>query len=116
MDYRQQQPMDTFVQAAVGSDDDGEDDDGEQFSWVGSNHPLAKMSPQEIDNMVPTLSWILNISFKIFMISSQEASKDPTVQVGWGIIANHGGGYSYRLCKDGQELTEECFQVSLLAL
>jgi len=35
-------------------------------------------------------------------------------QVGWGIIANHGGGYSYRLCKDGQELTEECFQATVL--
>ena len=34
-----------------------------------------------------------------------------TKKVGWGIIANHGGGYSYRLCKDDQELTEECFQV-----
>ena len=33
-------------------------------------------------------------------------------QVGWGIIANHGGGYSYRLCKEGEDLTEECFQVS----
>merc|ERR1711962_1531919 len=34
--------------------------------------------------------------------------------VGWGIIANHGGGYSYRLCKLPQEgrigLSEECFQ------
>jgi len=34
--------------------------------------------------------------------------------VGWGIIANHGGGYSYRLCKLPEEgrigLSEECFQ------
>ena len=33
---------------------------------------------------------------------------------GWGTVANHGGGYSYRLCKVGPggraELTEECFQ------
>jgi len=32
----------------------------------------------------------------------------------WGIIANHGGGYSYRLCKVPAEghsgLTEDCFQ------
>ena len=37
-----------------------------------------------------------------------------TVEVAWGITANHGGGYSYRLCKLGPEgrqgLTEECFQ------
>lgn len=38
------------------------------------------------------------------------------VEVAWGITANHGGGYQYRLCKvtdplniDG-EATEECFQ------
>merc|ERR1719348_343382 len=34
--------------------------------------------------------------------------------VGWGQIANHGGGYQYRLCKVPEEgksaLTEECFQ------
>jgi len=34
--------------------------------------------------------------------------------VGWGMIANHGGGYSYRLCKVGEDgpggVTEECFQ------
>jgi hypothetical protein len=34
--------------------------------------------------------------------------------VGWGILANHGGGYSYRLCKVGKggpgAVTEECFQ------
>merc|ERR1712029_1159389 len=35
-------------------------------------------------------------------------------EVGWEIIANHGGGYSYRLCpapQNGEEVvTEECFQ------
>jgi len=35
-------------------------------------------------------------------------------QVGWGIIANHGGGYSYRLCKEGEDVTEECFQKTVL--
>jgi len=33
---------------------------------------------------------------------------------GWSTVANHGGGYSYRLCRLGPggraELTEECFQ------
>ena len=36
-----------------------------------------------------------------------------TAEVGWGLLANHGGGYSYRLCKleaSRSELTEECFQ------
>merc|ERR1712059_55597 len=39
-------------------------------------------------------------------------------EVGWGITANHGGGYSYRLCRlpvDGRSsLTETCFQASHL--
>jgi len=35
-------------------------------------------------------------------------------EVGWGIIANHGGGYSYRLCKEGQAITEECFRKTVL--
>lgn len=31
-------------------------------------------------------------------------------EVAWGIAANHGGGYSYRLCPAGSPLTEACFQ------
>lgn len=41
-----------------------------------------------------------------------------TVEVEWAIYANHGGGYSYRLCKKGhggQGITEECFQQTPLA-
>lgn len=33
-----------------------------------------------------------------------------TVEVAWGITANHGGGYQYRLCPAGSKLTEDCFQ------
>jgi len=33
-----------------------------------------------------------------------------TVETKWSIRANHGGGYQYRLCKAGSNLTEECFQ------
>ncbi len=33
-----------------------------------------------------------------------------TVEVAWGITANHGGGYSYRLCPASSKPTEECFQ------
>lgn len=31
-------------------------------------------------------------------------------EVAWTLQANHGGGYSYRLCPLGEELTEACFQ------
>lgn len=39
-------------------------------------------------------------------------------EVAWAITANHGGGYSYRLCPKpaggNQDLTEECFQKTVL--
>ena len=37
-----------------------------------------------------------------------------TVEVAWGITANHGGGYQYRLCPRSEKLTEECFQRNVL--
>lgn len=39
-----------------------------------------------------------------------EWARGSVVEAGWGIRANHGGGYSYRLCQRSEELTEECFQ------
>jgi hypothetical protein len=36
------------------------------------------------------------------------------VEVAWQVVANHGGGYSYRLCPRSEELTEECFQANVL--
>lgn len=35
-------------------------------------------------------------------------------EVAWAITANHGGGYSWRLCKKGGNITEECFQKNTL--
>jgi len=32
------------------------------------------------------------------------------VETRWSIRANHGGGYQYRLCPAGSNLTEDCFQ------
>eukprot|EP00658_Telonema_sp_P-2_P027808 TRINITY_DN21417_c0_g1_i4.p1 TRINITY_DN21417_c0_g1~~TRINITY_DN21417_c0_g1_i4.p1 ORF type:complete len:389 (+),score=84.15 TRINITY_DN21417_c0_g1_i4:152-1168(+) len=37
-----------------------------------------------------------------------------TQQVGFGILANHGGGYSWRLCKADGEVNEACFQQNVL--
>eukprot|EP00039_Didymoeca_costata_P022633 m.4894 g.4894 ORF g.4894 m.4894 type:complete len:350 (+) comp3128_c0_seq1:97-1146(+) len=36
------------------------------------------------------------------------------VEVSWGITANHGGGYQYRLCPVSEKLTEQCFQKTIL--
>merc|ERR1711907_38490 len=32
----------------------------------------------------------------------------------FAVLANHGGGYSWRLCKKGGNVTEECFQENTL--
>merc|ERR1712083_590017 len=37
-------------------------------------------------------------------------TRGSTHEVGWAITANHGGGYSYRLCPTSTNVTEECFQ------
>jgi len=49
-------------------------------------------------------------------IVTTEWTAGGVAEVGWGIIANHGGGYSYRLCKRPEEgvVTEECFQATHL--
>ena len=31
-------------------------------------------------------------------------------EAGWTVMANHGGGYAYRLCPAGEPLTEACFR------
>lgn len=40
--------------------------------------------------------------------------KGSNVEVAWGITANHGGGYSYRLCPKSGNVTEDCFQQHVL--
>merc|ERR1712203_76159 len=35
-------------------------------------------------------------------------------EVGWGLSAQHSGGYSYRLCPKTSAITEECFQSNTL--
>ena len=38
------------------------------------------------------------------------------VEVGWTVMANHGGGYQYRLARADDPLTEKTFQEMPLAL
>lgn len=40
--------------------------------------------------------------------------KGSTAEVAWAISANHGGGYSYRVCPKTSQITEECFQSHVL--
>ena len=37
-----------------------------------------------------------------------------TVEVAWGLRANHGGGYQYRICPSSALLTEACMQLTPL--
>ena len=39
-----------------------------------------------------------------------------TQEVAWALFANHGGGYAWRLCKKGGNITEECFASNTLSL
>lgn len=38
------------------------------------------------------------------------AGHPPQVEATWSLRANHGGGYQYRLCSLGDNLTEACFK------
>jgi len=40
--------------------------------------------------------------------------KGQVAEVAWAITANHGGGYSWRLCHKHRNITEECFQQNVL--
>jgi len=51
------------------------------------------------------------------VLSEQEAtlwSAGGVAQVGWGLSAQHSGGYSYRLCPKNSAISEECFQSNTL--
>lgn len=41
-------------------------------------------------------------------------TKGQVTEVAWAFFANHGGGYSWRLCKKSANISEECFQQNVL--
>jgi len=46
-------------------------------------------------------------------VTTVQAGSD--LEVAWAINANHGGGYSYRICPSSPNATEACFQRTVLA-
>eukprot|EP00656_Telonema_subtile_P055338 TRINITY_DN8524_c0_g1_i1.p1 TRINITY_DN8524_c0_g1~~TRINITY_DN8524_c0_g1_i1.p1 ORF type:complete len:368 (+),score=53.53 TRINITY_DN8524_c0_g1_i1:157-1260(+) len=67
----------------------------------------------------PGKGYYLNTSFATLGDMGSNLPKQPTgavwkvgsvVETMWSIRANHGGGWQFRLCPLGSELTEECFQ------
>ena len=47
-------------------------------------------------------------------VSTEYWTRGAEVEVAWAVSANHGGGYSYRLCKSSGNISEECFQSNVL--
>jgi hypothetical protein len=55
-----------------------------------------------------------NSNYSLPLLDRTQWVAGSTVEVAWGITANHGGGYQYRLCPAGEELTEACFQKTVV--
>eukprot|EP00037_Helgoeca_nana_P011477 m.103111 g.103111 ORF g.103111 m.103111 type:complete len:400 (+) comp20857_c0_seq2:42-1241(+) len=71
------------------------------FSTVDVNGTTVKFGDKgsvALPKGPPTVSW----------------KSGATVEVKWGMRFNHGGGYQYRLCSLGENLTEDCFQRTAL--
>eukprot|EP01065_Artemidia_motanka_P001291 TRINITY_DN1059_c0_g1_i1.p2 TRINITY_DN1059_c0_g1~~TRINITY_DN1059_c0_g1_i1.p2 ORF type:complete len:496 (+),score=191.29 TRINITY_DN1059_c0_g1_i1:68-1555(+) len=62
--------------------------------WAGGAAPLAGGRDMRDLDGTPMATWT----------AGSEA------EVVWAVTANHGGGYSYRLCPADGDLSEECFQ------
>ena len=70
---------------------------GGPYSYPGAGNPPPGY-PQGADGLM------------LPKVSSHVWTRGSEVEVAWAISANHGGGYSYRLCRNDGNVTEECFQ------
>jgi len=90
---------------------------------VGGGNPngCPDGSSQDIGDFCPGGGWSYGPLAEQFYIEpgfpdvvTTEWKIGSTVEAAWATVANHGGGYSYRICKVPEEgmagLTEECFQ------
>jgi len=55
-----------------------------------------------------------NSNFSQPLVDKTQWVAGTVVEVAWGITANHGGGYQYRLCPADSKLDEACFQKNVL--
>ena len=79
---------------------------------MGSKLPTSKLLPRWVAGTQVEVAWVRllwqpTLSTRPLYAFVLASSQGPRY--------NHGGGYSYRLCKGDQELTEECFQKTPLA-
>merc|ERR1719402_1913999 len=91
------------------------------FSPCGAlgGNPLGAVGSSDL--IFPNLGWSYGPLAQDYYMSpgftdvvTTEWKAGSVVEAAWAMAANHGGGYSYRLCKAPEEgmgrLTEECFQ------
>eukprot|EP00035_Acanthoeca_spectabilis_P021459 m.438361 g.438361 ORF g.438361 m.438361 type:complete len:394 (+) comp18227_c0_seq1:15-1196(+) len=72
----------------------GQGDGGFGASYVNTTHAKVGDLGSQLPHMPTGVEW----------------KAGSVVEVAWALQANHGGGYSYRLCPLGEELNEECFK------
>lgn len=94
----------------IGGDSVFTDTNLSKMGDLGSNLPASKILPRWVAGTQVEVAWgpRYNVSTAIVY---QRSLRLPRVCH----FLQHGGGYSYRLCKGDQELTEECFQKTPLA-
>lgn len=78
---------------------------GFHAGWKGAEIPMVKDGPSTFPAYMfgTELPPLKNYTKPVY-------KKGSNVTVSWGIAANHGGGYSYRLCPLSEKPTEACFQ------
>jgi len=79
---------------------------GFHAGWPGAEVPRIKDGPTTFEAFMKgsDLPKLTNVEPPVYKVGG-------TVEVSWGIAANHGGGYQYRLCPASEEPTEKCFQM-----
>lgn len=71
---------------------------------AGGTAPLGQLDPPPGETTGAAGKTLPPLLEETVWIAGSEA------EVAWGIAANHGGGYQYRLCPADADPTEECFQ------
>lgn len=104
--------------------DGGKEDWSHRMPWRlpgkasvrGSGCGVAGGSPVLIPNggMAPKKFPMGMDGLDLPAMTATEWELGSVVEMAWAITANHGGGYSWRLCKKSAAINEECFQKNSL--
>jgi len=98
-------------------------------TWTDPKLDTLGIHPGSSDDWCPTHPWrapgTAPVSSPCGTLAGRDGRQLPATEptywpaggvadVAWGINANHGGGYSYRLCPAGSSISEACFQQNVL--